>query len=107
VLLDRSPGPHRPIGSIGSLLFRRFTDINVYTLHGTECVKIRKTRHKISVDIRIFSTVQTSAGGVQHAFVYTQDLARLHADEAKVMRRAYAERERERERRSVAAASER
>ena len=33
------------------LLFRRFTDTNVY---GTGAVKIRKTRHKISVGIRIF-----------------------------------------------------
>jgi len=32
-------------------LFRRFTDTNV---HGTSSVKIRKTRHKISVDMRIF-----------------------------------------------------
>ena len=32
-------------------IFQRFTDTNVY---GTGCVKIWKTRHNISVDIRIF-----------------------------------------------------
>jgi len=35
-------------------LFRRFTDTNVY---GTGSVKIRKTRHEISVVIRIFIIV--------------------------------------------------
>ena len=38
-------------------LFRRFTDTNV---HGTGSVKIWKTRHKISVDIRVFFTVYYS-----------------------------------------------
>ena len=37
-------------------LCRRFTDINV---HGTDSVKVWKTRHKISVDIRIFCAVRT------------------------------------------------
>ena len=35
-------------------LFHRFTDTNVY---GTGSVKLLKTRHTISVDIRIFFTV--------------------------------------------------
>jgi len=37
-----------------SSIFRRFTDTDVY---GTSSVKIRKTRHEIFVDIRIFFTV--------------------------------------------------
>jgi len=35
----------------GLRYFRRFTDTNVY---GTGSVKIRRTRHKISVDVRLF-----------------------------------------------------
>jgi len=37
-----------------SLLFLRFTDTNVYA---TVSIEIRKTRHRISVDIRILVTV--------------------------------------------------
>jgi len=42
--------PHIAVWARASL-FRRFTDTNV---HGTGSVKIRKTSHKISVDMRIF-----------------------------------------------------
>jgi len=37
-----------------SLLFRRFTDTKYKRIRGTGTVKIRKTRHKISVDVRMF-----------------------------------------------------
>jgi len=38
-------------GGHAASLFRRFTDTDVY---GTGSVKIRKTRHEIYLDIRIF-----------------------------------------------------
>ena len=51
-------------------LFRRFADTNVY---GTSRVKIRKTRHEISVDIGIFFTVY-----LRESFLYAI-LSLMHA----------------------------
>ena len=48
-------------------LFRQFTDANAF---GTSSVEMWKTRHKISVDIRIFFTVYSAqnTGGSTRLF---------------------------------------
>ena len=43
-------------------LFRRFTDTNVY---GTGSVKVRKTRHKVPVDVRIFLRCRRAHGAAE------------------------------------------
>jgi len=49
---------NEPVAPIA--LFCQFTDKNV-SLYGTGSVKLRKTRHKISVDIRMFFTVYSAS----------------------------------------------
>jgi len=54
-------------------LFRQFTATNVY-VYGTGSVEIWKTRHKISVNIRIFFTVYVTHS---HAVYMPDNVCRL------------------------------
>ena len=62
-------------------LFRRFTHANVY---GTGSVKIRKTRHNISVDARIFFTVQSCVMGELVRQLASRRLLRIDNDSQKI-----------------------
>jgi len=63
-------------------LFRRFTDTDV---HGTGSVRIWKTRHKISVDVRIFFTAHAKQPATPwandtcvHCVLFTSTILSLH-----------------------------